>query len=46
MKGKPRIIGIGYARTQLDTIHPQAHDIAMQAIVTEKGVMDGKSARK
>ena len=36
---KPRAIGIGYSATELETIHPQPHDIPMQAIVTEKGVL-------
>jgi 5,10-methenyltetrahydrofolate synthetase len=39
MSAKPLVIGIGYSATQLPTIHPQAHDIPMQAIVTEKGIL-------
>jgi hypothetical protein len=35
---KPLTIGVGYAATRLDTIHPQPHDIPMDAIVTEDGV--------
>jgi len=35
----PKVIGIGYSATELKTIHPQPHDIPMQVIVTEKGVL-------
>lgn len=35
MKSKPRTIGIGYAECRLPTIHPQDHDIAMDAIITD-----------
>ena len=38
LRGKnPLVVGIGYAAMQLPTIHPQSHDIPMQAIVTEEG---------
>ena len=30
-------IGVGYAATQLPTIHPLPHDIALDVIVTEQG---------
>jgi 5-formyltetrahydrofolate cyclo-ligase len=33
---RPRTIGVGYALSQLETIHPQSHDIPMDAIVTEE----------
>jgi 5-formyltetrahydrofolate cyclo-ligase len=36
---KPRIIGVGYAQAEIPTIHPQPHDIAMDVIVTERGVI-------
>ncbi|MCF3631137.1 5-formyltetrahydrofolate cyclo-ligase [Thalassospiraceae bacterium LMO-SO8] len=36
--GKPLAIGVGYAVDRLATIHPQPHDIPMDAIVTEEGV--------
>ncbi len=36
---EPKVIGIGYSDTELATIHPQPHDIPMQAIVTEKEVL-------
>lgn len=35
----PLVVGIGYAASELRTIHPQPHDIPMQAIVTEEGVL-------
>ncbi|MGE3771281.1 MAG: 5-formyltetrahydrofolate cyclo-ligase [Gammaproteobacteria bacterium] len=37
---RPLTIGIGYACTRLDTIHPQAHDIALDRILTEEGWFD------
>lgn len=39
MARKPLIIGVGYDLGRLETIYPQAHDIPMDAIVTESGVM-------
>jgi 5-formyltetrahydrofolate cyclo-ligase len=35
---KPLTIGIGYELGRLETIHPQPHDIPMDAIVTENGL--------
>ncbi|WP_211563413.1 5-formyltetrahydrofolate cyclo-ligase [Magnetovibrio blakemorei] len=35
---KPRILGVGYACTEITTIYPQPHDIAMDMMVTEAGV--------
>ncbi len=35
---KPLTIGIGYEFGRLDTIHPQPHDIPMDAIVTDSRV--------
>jgi 5,10-methenyltetrahydrofolate synthetase len=35
----PRIIGVGYARQAIRTIYPQAHDVPMDRIVTETGVV-------
>ena len=35
---KPRVFGVGYTLQALDTIHPLAHDIPMDAIITEAGV--------
>lgn len=36
---RPRIIGVGYSGARCMTIHPQPHDIAMDMIVTENGVV-------
>lgn len=36
---KPLSIGIGYELGRLETIYPQPHDIPMDAIVTESGVV-------
>jgi len=35
----PRIFGVGYAQAALSTIYPQPHDIPMDVIVTETGIM-------
>lgn len=34
-----QVAGVGFASALLDTIHPLAHDIPLQAIVTEKAVL-------
>jgi 5-formyltetrahydrofolate cyclo-ligase len=34
---RPRVFGVGYAYAEMETILPQSHDIAMDAIVTERG---------
>ena len=34
---KPLTIGVGYELGRLETIHPQPHDVPMDAVVTEKG---------
>ncbi len=39
MPAKPRIIGVGYTPSAIATIYPQPHDIAMDLIVTERGVV-------
>jgi 5-formyltetrahydrofolate cyclo-ligase len=36
---KPPTIGIGYELGRLQTIYPQPHDIPMDAVVTESGVV-------
>ncbi len=36
---KPLTIGVGYAFGRLQTIYPQGHDVALDAIVTETGCM-------
>ena len=35
MPRKPRVIGVGYADASMKTIHPQAHDIPMDTIITD-----------
>jgi len=37
---RPRAIGVGFELGRLETIHPQPHDIPMDAIVTEAGVFE------
>ena len=39
---KPLVIGIGYGSCALPTIYPQPHDIPMDAIVTEAGVVSDR----
>jgi 5,10-methenyltetrahydrofolate synthetase len=34
MPAKPLVIGVGYGLQHIDTIHPQAHDIPMDRVVT------------
>ena len=41
--GTPLVIGVGYQQQAIATIHPQAHDIPMQAIVTEREIRTGAS---
>jgi 5-formyltetrahydrofolate cyclo-ligase len=38
MPTRPFVVGVGYEFSRLATIHPQPHDIAMDAIVTEAGL--------
>ncbi|WP_375452239.1 5-formyltetrahydrofolate cyclo-ligase [uncultured Devosia sp.] len=45
MSKKPRVIGLAFAAQEVDTIPRQAHDIALDAIVTETGVRQFGSAR-
>ena len=40
---KPRLFGVGYAQAGIPTIYPQPHDIPMDAIVTEDGIVAAKS---
>jgi hypothetical protein len=35
---RPVAVGVSYETLRLDTIFPQAHDVAMDFVVTEKGV--------
>jgi len=34
--GKPRLYGVGYADQEIATIHPQAYDVPMLAVCTER----------
>jgi 5-formyltetrahydrofolate cyclo-ligase len=36
---RPRTVGVALTSARLDTIHPQAHDIPMDVITTEQGVL-------
>ena len=36
---RPRIVGVGYAQQEIRTIFPQAHDVPMDMIVTEAGIV-------
>lgn len=36
---RPRVFGVGYNSAFIPTIYPQAHDIPMDAIITERGEM-------
>jgi 5-formyltetrahydrofolate cyclo-ligase len=36
LRDRPFVIGVGYASSELETIHPQPHDIAMNLILTER----------
>jgi 5-formyltetrahydrofolate cyclo-ligase len=45
MAPKPLAIGIGYELGRLPTIHPQAHDVPMDAIVTEAGLVKSPAWR-
>jgi 5-formyltetrahydrofolate cyclo-ligase len=35
----PRLVGVGYAFQQLPRIHSAQHDVHLDAVVTEKGVI-------
>jgi 5-formyltetrahydrofolate cyclo-ligase len=39
MRERPRVLGVGYAEAAVPTIFPQWHDVPMDAIVTELGVI-------
>ncbi len=41
---RPRTIGVGFASAQLPTIHPQPHDIRLDVLVNENGVVSGEAA--
>lgn len=37
---RPRVIGVGFELSRLDSVYPQPHDIPMDFIVTETGVQN------
>jgi 5-formyltetrahydrofolate cyclo-ligase len=39
LQPKPLTVGIGYEFGRLETIHPQNHDVPMDVIVTEQGIV-------
>jgi len=39
MPRRTRFVGVGYASQAIRTIYPQAHDIAMEGVVTENGIV-------
>jgi len=38
LRRRPQVIGVSYEQAFLKTIHPQAHDIPVDFVVTERGV--------
>ncbi len=40
MTTDPLVLGVGYSMAAISTIHPQPHDIAMSAIITEHGLIN------
>ncbi len=36
---RPRVFGVGYKQAAIPTIYPQPHDIAMDVVVTEDGIV-------
>ncbi len=38
LKPAPLCIGVGYELARVDSIHPQAHDVRLDAVVSEAGV--------
>lgn len=39
MPSRRRFVGVGYAQQAIATIYPQAHDVAMDVVVTENGIV-------
>lgn len=38
---KPQVVGVAYAFSAMPTIHPLAHDVRMDCVITEKGIEVG-----
>ncbi len=45
LQPRPFVIGIALERARLTTIHPQPHDVPLDMIVTEAGILHGSAAR-
>ncbi len=43
---RERVLGVGYAQQSIPTIYAQSHDIAMDAVVTEREVFHPAIYRK
>jgi 5-formyltetrahydrofolate cyclo-ligase len=43
---RPFVIGVGLERGRLESIYPQPHDIPLDMIVTEAGVLHGAAAAR
>ena len=41
---RPLTIGVAYELSRVDTIHPQAFDLAMDYVVTERGIFKTQAA--
>jgi 5-formyltetrahydrofolate cyclo-ligase len=39
LASKPLTVGIGYELGRLETVHPQDHDVPMDVVVTEEGIV-------
>ena len=46
MARKPRVFGVGHAQARIATIHPLAHDVAMDAVITEEGIVEPAPATR
>src|SRR3569833_2229687 len=44
LQPRPLVIGVGYERLRIRTIYPQPHDVAMDAIATERSAVSRSAA--
>lgn len=42
---RPRVFGVGYEQTAMATIYPRPHDIPMEVVATEEGIVDPRGWR-
>ena len=42
---RPRFLGVGYSVAAIPTIFPQWHDIPLDAVITEHGVVEPEAGR-